>query len=426
VELFAPDAIAIRRVRMWMVVRLRSTNAPLFAVTAYGTGGGSTVTDLFGSPGGSTLTAPYVSPLLPGDTAYFMVFINCGNGSGDPCVPVDTNVLDVRGVETTLEENVSPAATISGGDLLSGNTQSGTRALAYNVADQESGVATVSVLLGDTIAGSADLTGGCAFSEFAACPRVRDGSVAVDTRTVADGIYPVSLRVKDAAGNEQTVTSPTAVQVANGVTAAALGHASSTGARLIASFARNHRLSTTVGYGRRVRIRGRLLASDNTPVARATVEAIELPASRFPKPRSAALTTAADGSFVWTAQPGPSRVIKLTYAGSGVSQQLRLRVKASATLTVKLSGIVVRYRGRVVSTPLPTRGKLVEIQGRAPGAGWKTFARRRTDRAGRYAGTYRLRIHRPGVRLQFRVRIPKEREYPYLAHAGSAVGRTVR
>jgi len=193
---------------------------------------------------------------------------------------------------------------------------------------------------------------------------------------------------------------------------------------LIASFARNHRTSFTAGYGRRIRIRGRLVDSDNTPLAGATVQADELPASLSRERSTVALKTAADGSFVYTVRPGPSRTIQLSYGGA--SQRLRLRVKASATLAVKLAGILVRYRGRVVSAPLPRRGKLVEIQGRAPGAAWKTFARLRTDRHGAYAGTYRLRIHRPGVRLEFRVRVPRERGYPFVAHAGRVVGRTVR
>jgi hypothetical protein len=425
VELFTPPTIAIRRIRVWMVVRLRSSTNQLFAVAVNGDAAGSHVVDLFGSPGGSTLAAPYESALLPADTSYYMVFVNCAGAIGDPCTPVDTNVLDVRGIETTLEENVAPTGTVAGGELLSGNSQSGIKALAFNVADQDSGVAAVSVLLGSTIAGIADFTSDCAFVDFAACPAARSGSVAVDTRKVADGIYPVAIRIKDAAGNEETVTSPTAIQVANGSTATGFGQASKA-ARLTASFARNHRGSTTVGYGRRVRIRGRLLAPDSTPLAGATLHADELPASRFRERRTAVLTTAADGSFEYTARPGPSRTIELTYPGSEVSRQLHLRVKASATLAVKLLGTLVRYRGRVVSTPIPRRGKLVEIQGRAPGAGWKTFARRRTTRRGAYSGTYRLRIHRPGVRLQFRVRVPRERGYPFVAHAGRAVGRTVR
>jgi hypothetical protein len=425
VELFTPPTVAIRRIRVWMVVRLRNTGInQLFAVAVNGTAGASNVVDLFGSPGGSTLTAPYVSPLLPADTSYFMVFVNCGGGVGDPCVPVDTNVLDVHGVESTLEENVVPTGTITGGELLSGTPQSGTRALGFNVSDLDSGVETVTVLLGGTPAGTADFMADCAFADVAACPTVRSGSVPVDTRKVTDGIYPVSMRIKDAAGNEETVTSPTAIQVVNGVTTAGAGKAPITGARLIASFARNHRTSFTAGYGRRIRIRGRLVDSDNTPLAGATVQADELPASLSRERSTVALKTAADGSFVYTVRPGPSRTIQLSYGGA--SQRLRLRVKASATLAVKLAGILVRYRGRVVSAPLPRRGKLVEIQGRAPGAAWKTFARLRTDRHGAYAGTYRLRIHRPGVRLEFRVRVPRERGYPFVAHAGRVVGRTVR
>jgi hypothetical protein len=427
VQLSAPPTIAIRRIRLWIVARLRSTMAPLFAGAFNSNAAGATTfVDLFASPGGSTLTAPYENLSLPADTSSYMVSINCGDGSGTPCAPVDTNVLEVRGVETTLEETVAPTGTINGGDLLAGTAQSGVRPLGYSVSDQGSGVSAVSVLLGSTIAGISDFTSECGFADFAGCPRARSGSVSVDTRKVADGIYPVSIRIKDAAGNEQTVASPTAIQVVNGLTTSDLSRGLSTGVRLIVSFASNHHRSTTVAYGRRVLIRGRVVAPDNAPVAGATVQADELPASRFRKPRTAALTTAADGSFVYTAERGPSRTIQLTYPVSGVSQRLRLRVKSAASIAVQLSGTLVRYRGRVTSTPLPKRGKLVEIQGRAPGAGWKTFAKLRTNRRGAYAGTYRLRVHRPGVRLQFRVRVPKERGYPFLAHDGRPVGRIVR
>jgi hypothetical protein len=140
---------------------------------------------------------------------------------------------------------------------------------------------------------------------------------------------------------------------------------------------------------------------------------------------SGELTTGPDGVFEYTVPRGPSRRLTFTYRrtvgdATPVVQQLKLRVQASATLHVALKGVQVRYRGRVLSKPLPRRGKLVEIQGRAPGAAWKTFATRRATRRGEFSGTYRLRVHRPGVRLQFRVHVPSEAGYPYVAHTGAA------
>jgi hypothetical protein len=418
-----PPAIFIRRIRLWMVVRLRSTGDQLFAVVESGGPSGSAPVGLFGDPGGSTLADPYVSPVLPADTTVYHVLVNCVGGAMVGCTAVDSNVLDIHGIEATLEEGLAPTGSIDGGELLAGGPQAGVRALTYSAKDLQSGVASVSALLGTVVVGAADFTGECAHADFAACPQVRNGVLSVDTRKVADGIYPVTLRVRDAAGNEQTVVSPTAIQVANGA-GSAVGQGGTTAGRLIASFTANHRVKLTVGYGRRVRIRGRLLGPSNEPIGGAIVQAGENPASALASPRSGSVTTAPDGSFSYTTGPGTSRTIVLTYGGASI--QLRLRVKASATLEVSLRGITVRYGGRVLSRPLPKRGKLVEIEGRAPGAGWKTFAKRRTDRRGRYAGTYRLRIHRPGVRLQFRVRVPAERGYPFVAHAGRALGRIVR
>ena len=78
-----------------------------------------------------------------------------------------------------------------------------------------------------------------------------------------------------------------------------------------------------------------------------------------------------------------------------------------------LHGTLVRFSGRVLSRPLPAAGKRVILQGKAPGYEWAPFATMRTDRRGRFAGSYRLSVRRPGVRLQIRVRVPAERGYPY-------------
>jgi hypothetical protein len=101
-------------------------------------------------------------------------------------------------------------------------------------------------------------------------------------------------------------------------------------------------------------------------------------------------------------------------------------VRAASTLAITLRGITVTYAGRVIARPLPRSGKKIFIQGRAKGGVWQRFATRRTAASGRFAGRYRLRVRRPGVKLQFRVEVPRERGYPYVAHTGSPVTRTVR
>lgn len=422
----AGTGVAVRRVKLWLVAKLRSTGSQLFSVVENGNATSATPVDLFTTPGGSTLASPYVSPLLPADTTNYLVLVACSGGTGEPCTALDSDVLNIHGVETTLEETAAPTGSIDGGDLLAGGPQSGTRSLLYAAGDLESGVARVSAIVGNTVAGSLDFTGDCAYAALAACPRTRNGSIPVDTRKLPDGIYPVSLRVIDAAGNDRTVQTPTAIQVANGLTSTAAPSSPGgglNGASLTALFAANRGTTLTVGYRRKAVIRGRLQSEDGQTIggARIDVEASGAPGS-------SAVTTDQDGVFTYTAPRGRTRALTFTYRGASapVSIRLRLRVKASARLRVSLRGIVVAYGGRVLSTPIPRGGKLVEIQGRAPEGVWKTFATRRTNRRGDFSGTYRLRVHRPGVRLQFRVRIPSEAGYPYVGRTGAAQSLRVR
>jgi hypothetical protein len=431
VTLETPPAIAIRRTRLWLVVRLRSTGSSLFSNVVSGNANTANPVDLFGSPGGSTLASPYVSPLLASDTHIYLVLIGCAGGTGEPCTAIDSNVLDIRGVETTLEENTPPAASLGGGELVSDGPQAGIRQVSYASQDQESGVARVSVIVGTTVVGTSDFASECAYASLAACPQSRGGSIAADTRKVPDGIYPVSLRVTDAAGNVVSTQAAKAINVINGAASTAGSSPSAgeapAGAKMTASFAANRRSKLTVAYGQRVVVRGRVRDADGTPLGGATVDVEERTASNSASDAPTTVKTDPTGLFVYRAGVGPSRTLVFTYRGGPVLvNRLTLRVKASASLHVALNGIVVRYSGKVQSRPLPRRGKLVEVQGRAPGGGWKTFATRRTTRDGVFSGTYRLRVHRPGVHLQFRVRLPSERGYPFVGHTGAPVTRRVR
>ena len=432
-----PPGIAIRYVRLWLVARLQSTGSTLFAHTASaGPGFITPAVGLFGPPGGETLSSPFVSSQLGTDTTIFYVVVSCSADKGTDCPAVDTDVLDIRGAEATLEENLAPGGSIDGGTVLTAGPQSNIKTLAYTATDRESGIARVSAIAGRTVIGTADFAADCPFAAPLACPSTRTGTIDVDTRKVADGLYPVSMRVTDAAGNEQVVQSSTAIQVANGAaaapsqptTAGSSGNARST-ARLTASFAANHRATLTVGFGRNVIVRGRLRTQGGDPISGARLQLFDPANPAGGQAVDAGISTGADGRFSYPVRAAASRTLTIGYpSDSGelaAVARVKLRVRASATLRVSLAGIRVRYRGRVLSKPLPRRGKLVEIQGRAPGATWKTFATRRATRDGTFAGTYRLRVHRPGVRLQFRVRIPKETGYPFVAHTGRPVARIV-
>ena len=431
------SAIAIRRVRLWTIARLRSTGSAMFAAVTAGNATTSTPADLFGPPGGETLTTPYVSPLLPDDTSIYIVFVSCSGNVGEACTPFDTNILDVRGVEVTLEEKNAPSVLIeSGGDLLGEGPKSGVRTLAFKASDPESGVLRVSALIGKTVVGTTDYVGSCAFAGLAACATDRTGSIQIDTRSVPDGIYPVTLRATDAAGNEQSVQAPTAVDVVNreaagsssvSVPSPASVAAPVNGLRLTAEFASNRSTILTAGYRKRVTVRGRLVAASGEPVPGAAIKIAQRSVVSG-RTKILAATTAADGTFSYVIQRATTpRSLRIEYGSDpAVATILNLRVKASATLRVSLRGVVVRYSGRVLTRPFRKTGTVVSIQGRAPGADWKTFARRRADRDGDFGGTYRLRVRRPGVRLQFRIVVPRQRGYSFVPHAGQPLTRTVR
>lgn len=420
------SAIGLRRVRLWMIARLNGTGSLMFAVTTTTRADGSLQqTDLFGKPGGDTLQRPYVSPILPSDLSRFRVVLACSGSTYGNCFASHMRPLEIRGAELTLEEEVSPAGDINGGTLVSGGRQSGVRTLNYDVRDHESGVAKIEGLLGDTVVGVRNFAAECRYSDFSACPSRRNDDLVVDTRLVPDGAHTLRLRVTDAAGNRFSAQPPGAIRVANGNTTRG-------NLRLEARFAGKAGAAATTRFGRRVTIRGRLSDISGHGIRNGRVEVVERRLSTGTIDRAKHIVTAADGKFNYRVPRGPSRAIQLQSRGvvdnvlSLARRTLRLRVKAAAILRIGLRGVRVRYAGRVLSKPFPRRGKLVLLQGRARGGSWQSFATRRVHRRGRFSGRYRLRVYRPGITLQFRVRVPAQSGYPYIGGGGRPVTRKVK
>ena len=442
----AQRVIAIRRARLWMIARLSGHGSALYAVAqSIAANGAVQQTGIFGPPGGDAVASPYLSPVLAQDTASFGVLLVCSGSTSGSCHADATHPLEIRGTEITLEESVPPDAAIVGGALTAPGSQSGVRAVSYSVVDHESGVAKVEVMLGDVVVAGRDLSGDpsqCSYSDFAACQPTRNEDLAVDTRAVADGTHPLALRVTDAAGNRRLVQAAAPVTVANGSAAgasaaargAANGEGASDAAKLTVRFSSTKRAALTVPYGRRVTIRGRLTDAAGKPIKNARIQVRERPATTGSRVLDkGGARTRADGSFRYTvAKTASSRSLRVAYlshlgdAKAVATKTLTLRVRASVSLKVGLRGISVSYSGRLLSKPVPRRGKLLFIQGRATGGAWQTFATRRTSRTGRFSGRYRLRVRRPGVRLQFRVRVPAEAGYPFSSRIGRSVTRRVR
>lgn len=407
------SAIGVIRYKTWITAELAGTGAPAFVDQ-----GGAC-----GPPGCVTpdhepwISAPYAQT-NPG------VAIRLRCTAGD-CSFNSARPLQVRGVEVDLYEDVPPVGEIEGGTLLATNASPGQRTLSVSATDHESGVALVEALLNDTVVASHNLESdprACTHTEWNACPARYSTDLVIDTAHMPLGDYLVALRVTDAAGNRRVIPAaqPATIGLRRGATPVA---------RLDAGFGRS-RANYTTNFGRPARVRGRLTSVSGSPIVGARVvvtERMDKSARRLP---GASVTTGPNGRFVYMASGRrPSRTIDLKYAVAGTaiaSRRLKLNVRAASTFKVSLRGVTVRYSGRLLSRPVPKFGKKLYIQGRAAGGAWQRFAVKRTDRIGRFAGRYRLRVRRPGVKLQFRVEIPRQAGYRYSPRTGPAVTRVVR
>lgn len=390
-------------------------------------------------PGSENLVA---EQQLSSDTQAVHMGIKCGPDgvvSPEPCVASHAVPLLIRGMKVTLSEDVPPIVLSPGGTLLTGGPHSGTRTLTFSASDAQSGLKKVDVLLGETLVASHDLTPRCPHSDFTVCPASDDGTLQIDTHAVPNGAHRLTLRVQDAAGNERLVHGDNPVEVANVQIPAAPTSVPAPGAptpasghTLSARFNGASRSTMTVAYGRRISVSGRLTHGSHPVAAGSRIEVLERPDRRGAREvRRARVKSKADGSFSVTLTTNrPSRRIRVAYRPVGgspvVSRTLRVRVRASSILRVSLRGRLVRFSGRVLSGPVPKAGKRVLMEGHAPGSAWTAFKSIRTDRRGRFSGTYRLRVRRPGVRLKIRALVPSERGYGYLSSRSRAVTLRVR
>jgi len=139
--------------------------------------------------------------------------LTCERSGEDCAFPSASDLLELRSARLTVEDPAAPAGAVTGGTLLSGGAQRGTRAIAASVTDADAGVRRVSVRLGGVVAGETLLS--CTTGSWTPCPRAKTAvDVPVDTTKVADGSHDASLLVEDAAGNTTAVQAGT-VQVDN-------------------------------------------------------------------------------------------------------------------------------------------------------------------------------------------------------------------
>ncbi len=415
---------------VWYAARLAGSGPPLRFYSGDTRSDGIFHSGVSNNPPGSENLV--LEQLLSPDTRHYVLGLKCGPdgvSATEPCDPVAEMPLQIRGMEVTLSEDIQPIVSQPGGTLLRGGPQTGIRTVTYDAADAQSGIAKVDVLLDDVVVASHDLVTRCVNSDFTPCPASDDGVLQVDTRTVPNGPHSLKLRVADAAGNQRVLVAPRVIDVAN-----APGPDSTTARAyaLTARFKGSSRSTLTVPFGGRVSLLGHLTGGSQPSPAAIRLAVLETIHQRGMREVVAAqVATKADGSFSYVVPTNrPSRTLRLAYlpsdGSSAFSKPLRVRVRAASSLRAELRGLVIRFSGRVRSGPIPKRGKSLRMEGTAPGSAWKSFARLRTDRRGRFSGTYRLRVRRPGVKLKIRVVVPGEDGYPYVSSRSRSVTLRVR
>lgn len=265
---------------------------------------------------------------------------------------------------------------------------------------------------------------------------VKDGRLVAtfpDTR-FRKGTYLLQARGADQAGNERTTENRADGLPARITLPIRLRTKLKAGRRV--GNGGNVRLKrrVRVGYGRAIRLTGRLTTIDGNPVAN-TPLAVYSRARRANAPTRliGTVTTSRKGGFSYLIRNGVSRVIRFRYAGTSTirsaSGDVAVLVRASSTIHPTsrslVNGEIIRLHGTLRGASIPTGGKLVEIQVKIRGR-YRTFATTRTNRGGRWRYDYRFDGTRGTQNYRMRVRIPSEANYPYQPGGSKAIRVTVR
>lgn len=410
----------------------------------------------------------YVTAACGGLTGYM-----CGEQRGD--AEGNSVVVYVYAADITLEQAVLPAVAPGtlAGELATAPRLSGMASLAFEASDPASGIYQAVIEVDETPLGSTTLDsngGRCAdvgqttdglraFLYLKPCAPVVSADVPLDTTSLPNGVHRIVVSVTDAAGN-RTVVLDRKVEVANAlpsassppsaVTQSTGGGASLSGAGgLTGSGAPNGSPSTSqamlsvdwrsnarsaiVGcWGRSQTIAGRLTSAAGVPISGAAIEVTATPSAQGARASAlGAARTAADGSFSVHVSPhASSERIALVYRAHvgdpvpAAEGTLLLRVPASLSLRVaprrSHAGGRIVFSGVVHGGGMPSSGKQVVLQARAPGVGWRTFQVLSTDRHGRYRASYRFRLPGP-ITYRFRAVSRQEADFPFARGSSNVV-----
>ncbi len=384
--------------------------------------------------------------------------MSCRDGFGDS--ENYAAAVHLYAADLTLEQAAGPAASNVTGELASAAAVSGSSDVAFSASDPGSGVYQAVFTVDGSVVQTSGLDedggrcrdvgqttdGAPAFLYVQPCLAAVSVDVPFDTTRLADGAHHLLVSVTDAAGNAAPVLDRTiTVSNARPASAAALvGAASSasaiepngTGAAAQATLSVAWQGGTgtrlTVPFGRTEVVSGRLTTGSGSPISGARIEVVASP--DYAGATALAIAgplTGSDGAFTMRVPAGASsRILRFAYrehlgdALPVATRTLTLSVRAGLSIVVAPRvtsvGRSIRFSGRLLGGPVPSSGKLLVLEARAPGGPWIEFKVVRTDSQGRFHAGYRFRFPGPAA-YQFRVRSESESDYPFGAGASNVV-----
>ena len=350
------------------------------------------------------------------------------------------------GSDVTINDPTPPAVSVEASGLLAGGARSGSDPVTVSATDG-AGIRRVDLIdvtnpaapasagFEDYGTGTTDAKRGCDYSNPAPCPQLSRETVR--PTALPAGERKVLVRVTDAGGNFVDVGPYSVFAVTPSFRGALNGSGATDTAFVIVSFAHTSKSRQTVGFGRHVTVRGRLLNQFSQPIAGARVSLLsrDLRSGAAVVPRQTAVTEAS-GDFSFRVAATASRLLQfgwleyvndVRYAANGF---LTLRARATASLHVSSRhprlGRRLEVSGRIHG--VGRGGVTVVLQGRPQGAKrYQTFAVATASRHGLFSARYRFRdSHSRGHRFQFRARIRPAASFPYEAGQSSTVTVRVR
>ncbi|HEX8051600.1 MAG TPA: hypothetical protein VF517_01310 [Thermoleophilaceae bacterium] len=281
-------------------------------------------------------------------------------------------------------------------------------------------------------------------------PTTQDGDrfvATVDDESVERGVYQLRARVKDQAGNESagdrrrdgsSATVDTAALRSGSKLSAALVKQSTKKTKTVCSKKRPGKKrkcrkkatknpggelvgTLSVPFGKGAVARGTLESDTGAPLGNAVIDVYAQSAATGSEfERVGAVRTDPKGAFEYVARAGTSRAIRFAFDGDSKHRSsdgaVTLKVAAAATIAAshrtRRNGQSVTFRGKLRSLPIPSAGKVLDLQAFYRGK-WRTFATPRANAKAKWSYRYRFGATRGTVPYRFRVLIRPEAAYPY-------------